>query len=409
MAVTFAGDTITPGVNIAAILKVLCPQKRVENQVYADHAFLAMVKKNEQFFGSHLAVAVRYGDSQGRSAAFGTAQTNNGSFAAKKFMLTRVADYQVCRLDTESIMASENDQGALIQALDTELSSGMNNIGKSLATSLVRGKSGALAQIGSVASDTITLKNINDITSFEVGMVLGTPYTAKSGGSAHATPASSTIVAVDRDAGTITMTTNDLSGTNWVADDYLFPAGDRGVKISGLDDWFPSSAPTAGDAHFGVDRSSDTVRLAGLRVDLSGLNPEEGLVTALSRVHREGGRPNMVFLNHLDFRNVEISLGSKVEYESLSVGDIGFQALTVNSAKGKVSLLADQDIPAGVGYALDMRTLTLHSLKKAPQILELDGNKLMRVYNADQWEARIAYFAQLGCDAPGWNCRMVMP
>jgi hypothetical protein len=42
-------------------------------------------------------------------------------------------------------------------------------------------------------------------------------------------------------------------------------------------------------------------------------------------------------------------------------------------------------------------------------ILDLDGNKLSRVYNADLWEARICYFAQVGCEAPGYNATVVMP
>ena len=72
-------------------------------------------------------------------------------------------------------------------------------------------------------------------------------------------------------------------------------------------------------------------------------------------------------------------------------------------------LVADQDCPSGFSYALNMRTCKLYSLEKCPQVLDLDGNKLSREASADRWEARIAYFAQLGFTAPGWNSVNTLP
>jgi len=403
------------------LLKTLWPQSRVENLVYPDHPFLALIPKMESFYGENMYLAVRGADSQGRSAAFATAQAAAGAHAGKRFLLTRATDYQVCALTTEAIMAAKNDKGALIRNLDTEIESGMNNISKSLAVSLFRGQSGVLGAVGAVSANavspaTITLSNINDVTSFEVGMVLtfnatkaagaGTPHIVHGGGS------TATVTGIDRDLGILYFadSTFNTDQSTVAANDYLFANGDRNAKVSGLDDWLPSTAPTFGtDSFFGVDRSTDATRYAGLRIDVSALNPEEACITALSRINREGGAPKHLVVNHLDYRNIAISLGSKVEYESLSVGEIGFQAIKVHSAKGPVSILADQDCPQGTGYALQMDSWKLYSLDKCPQILDLDGNRLSRTYNADTWEARIVYFAQLGCTAPGYNGRLLMP
>ena len=166
MAVTVG----TNGTNY--ILKTLWPQSRVENLVYPDHPLLAMMPKDEKFYGENMYLAVRGVDTQGRSAAFSTAAAAAGSHNGKRFLLTRVSDYQVCVLSTEAILASKSDKGALIKHLDTEIESGMNNIGKSLAVSLYRGKSGVIGRVGSVSGGVITLSNVNDVTSFEVGMVL---------------------------------------------------------------------------------------------------------------------------------------------------------------------------------------------------------------------------------------------
>lgn len=402
MGVTVANSTY--------ILKTLWPQKRVENTVYRDHALLAMIPKDTNFVGQNMILAVRYADSQGRSAAFATAQTNAGNHQGATFTLTRKSDYQVVKLTTEAILASKNDKGALIKNLDTEMDSGMNNIGKSLATALFRGSSGAIGQsVGIPTATTITLANINDVTSFEVGMVLQANAT-KTGasGAMKTTPATATITGIDRDTGVLTFGAGTFTGTNWAANDFLYAQGDYDAKVSGLDDWLPSTAPGA-TPFFGCVRNVDATRLGGLRVDVSGLNPEEAMVTLFSKQSREGGRPTHLFTNHLDYRNVEISVGSKVQYEDLSVGEIGFRALKLNGPRGPVSILADQDCPSGVGFSLDMKTWKLYSLDECPMILDMDGDKLARVYNADEWEARIVYFAQLGCTAPGFNVRAALP
>ncbi len=388
----------------AAILKTLWPQSRVEDLVYKRHPLFAMMPKMEGFFGANLVLAFRYADSLGRSAAFATAQTNVGAFSSAKVTLTRVKDYQVCQLDSESIEATENDKGALIAALDTELESGFNNISRSLATALYGTGSGSLGRVGSFTATVITLKNIDDVAKFEVGhrIVASSADTTGSRNSAAVMP----ITAVDRDLGTLTADTSLVAAL--ANDDYLQLEGDWNAKVTGLAGWIPSTAPTSA-SFFGLDRTPDVTRMAGLRIDCTGLNPEEAVVTVLSKQNREGGSPSHMMTNHKDFRGIEISIGSKVEYEMASVGNIGFTGIKVIGPSGTATVYADQDCDSGRMYSLQLDTWKLYSLKKAPRIFDRDGNKLSRVYNADRWEARIGYFAQLGCTAPGFNANVTMP
>ncbi len=388
----------------AAILKTLWPQSRVEDLVYADHPLFAMMPKSETFYGANMVLAFRYADSAGRSATFSHAQANVRGFTSAKVTLTRVKDYQICQLDSESIEASENDKGALIAALDTELESGFNNISRSLATALYGTGSGSIGRVGSFTSTTVTLKNIDDVAKFEVGMQL-VASSADTTGSRNSAAAMD-ITAVDRDLGVLTVDTTLIAAL--ANDDYLQIEGDWNLKVTGLPGWIPRAAPSA-TAFFGLDRTPDVTRLAGLRIDCSGLNPEEAVVTVLSKQSREGGRPSHMMTNHKDFRGIEISIGSKVEYEMASVGNIGFTGIKVIGPKGVAVVHADQDCDSGLLYSLQMNTWKLYSLKKAPRIFDRDGNKLSRVYNADSWEARIGYFAQLGCTAPGYNANVLMP
>ncbi len=403
-------------------LKTLWPQDRIKNEVYPDHPFLAMIPKREDFYGDSMYIALRTGDPQGRSPIFSAAQSisaltgagNAGSSRGARFLITRAKDYQVVNLETEVILASKRDEGALIRALDVEMKSGVNNIGKSLATALFRGQTGVIGAIGSLTGTSVTLSNANDITSFEVGMFLDFALTA-TGAVRAGTPVA--ITGIDRDLGVITIVTGGYTGI--ANGDFVFAAGNSAGtgdaanggtarKVAGLADWIPSTTPTA-TLFFGVDRTVDVTRLGGLRVDASGLSPEEGLVLTLSRQAREGGKQTHILVNHADYRNILFSLGSKVETAYQTVGEIGFQSIQMHGPKGVVSVVADQDCPAGRAYSIAMDTWKLASLEGCPQILNMDGDQLSRVYNADQFEARMVYFANTYCDAPGYNATIAMP
>lgn len=407
--------------SIAYALKRLYPQRRIENLVYQDNPLLAMIPKEGNFEGAVIALATRYADTMGRSADFSTAQTrgqatnNNGV----QFLVNRVKDYQLYTLETEAILAGKSDRGALVQTLDTEVSSALNNIGRSQAMALYRdgvGDIGSVASISGAGPFTVTLANPNDITNFEYGQMVvvstGSTRTAilrNSGGGVA-------ITGVDRDAGTFTIATNPDTIT---AGDYLFLKGDRQVaaitantqwlRMSGLEAWNPSAAPTAGDSFFSVDRSVDASRLAGLRIDISAYNPEEGLVIALNRLAREGGRPSNLFLNYVDARNIQLALGSKAETVYQQVGDIGFSSIRIRGPKGDVTITPDQNAPSGVGRLLTLSTWKLRHLGDLVNVLDMDGSRLLRESSADRFEGRMAFYGNLTCNAPGLNARLIMP
>ena len=356
---------------------------------------------------------------------FATAQalsqsTVTGAHKGMRFQITRVRDYQVVALETEAILAAKRDVGSLIRSLDTEIGTGVNNLSKSLATALFRGRAGNIGNVSStvaITATTITLQNANDITSFEVGMVLVAASSIAASTANRATPATATITGVDRDAGVLTFGAGTFTGTNWAASDFLFAQGDSNnntttfQKVFGLADWLPAIAPTTGDAVFGAqaDRSVDPSRLAGIRIDASALSPEEAAARSLVRLSREGGNPDFMVINHQDWQNISTSLGSKVETTYTSTGEFGFEALRIRGPRGLCSIVADQDCPQGRGYLLQMDTWKLYSLEGCPQILNMDGNQLSRVYNADQFEARIVYYANTACTAPGFNATVNMP
>lgn len=417
-------------------LKDLWPQSRIKNEVYKDHALLAMLDKDENFVGSSLYLALRTGDTQGGSAQFAVAQaiaqgtaasapTTSGSNSGVRFQITRVSDYQLFSISTESIKAAR-DEGALIDGLDVEMMSAANNCSKRLAVSLFRGQSGAIGTVSAAAplATSFVLSNANDVTSFELGMPIVASATATGAnkvctGSVTIGTATGVVyvAAVDRDTGTITVVANAVNltgGTAWAAGDTIFAAGDNangsgsGNKTTGLADWIPATTPGA-TPFFGVDRSLDPTRRGGLRLDASARTPEEMLAAIFNRQCREGGRPTHMFMNNADFLNVQIALQAKVQMEYVSDTTLLFDSITARSPKGLVRLFADQDCPAGRSWSLDMSTWKFYSAGGAPFLQDIDGNILSREASADRHEGRYCYYGQLGCEAPGFNATVTMP
>jgi hypothetical protein len=180
------------------------------------------------------------------------------------------------------------------------------------------------------------------------------------------------------------------------------------LKVSGLGAWLPKVAPAPGDSFWNVDRSADPTRLAGVRYDGASQSIEEALIDGSSLVAREGGQPDMCFMSFASYAALEKSLGAKVQYVDVKheEADIAFAGIRVHAPYGPITVIPDRSCPANTAYLLQMDTWKLRSLGKAPHILTygLEGLEGLRVGTADALEIRIGYYANLVCNAPGWNC-----
>lgn len=377
--------------------------------VYKDNPYLAMLAKMENFGGKNLPIPIIYGNPMGRSATFATAQANKTASKITDFVLTRNHDYAVASIDNETLDASKGDSNAFMEAATTEIDGAINQITRSLAIALFRSGSGSIGQCNaSATSTTLQLKNANDVTNFEVNMEL---KFSTADGSGSLKSGAVTVVAINRDSGALT--TDALSGidgsTGVAADDYIFVEGDHAAKLKGLLAWLPSTAPSA-TAYFGVDRSVDVTRLGGIRYDASSLPIEEGLIGAIHRVAREGGRPDVIFMDYSSWDALCKSLGSKVQFIDHVVeagqAKLNFRGIMIHGPRGPVKVIPDQNCPSDRAFVLQMDTWKLYSLGKAPRIQDSDGLKMLREAASDAVEVRVVYYAQLGCRAPGWNANV---
>lgn len=391
-----------------AALKTLYTDRKINDMVYKDNALLAIVPKMERFVGENYKVPLIYGNPQARSASFSNAQSqvSSANSKLKAFLLTRDRDYSLAQISNEVLKASESDMGAFLRAAQVEIDGAMQSIVRSLAISMFRSGSGVIGQVAAstvVASTSLVLASTDDVTNFEVGMVLQASAT-NGGGSPRA--GSVTVVAVNRITGVLTTDVNLSTGIPAIAvGDFICAQGDYDAKLKGLQAWLPYGGPSA-TPFFGVDRTADATRLGGIWQDGTAKPIEEALIDLASLIAREGGRPDVCVMNFQDFANLEKALGSKVIYdtqEAYNMPQIGFKVIKIAGPKGDIKVVADQNCPSGFAYMLQLNTWELASLGKAPQLFNTDGLEMLRNATSDSLDIRIYYYAQMSCNAPGYN------
>jgi hypothetical protein len=393
-----------------AVLKELYDGQIPENMVYMDHPFLAMVEKKTDFGGRNYPIPVQYGVSQGRSSQFPTAQGNQSANQFVEFLLTRVSDYSLATISNELLLAATTDRESFIRSATNLVDGAITSCVASLSSALFRSGTGSIGQINSSgpSAGVITLADVSQVTQFEKNMVL--QANATDGG---ATPRAALGYVIARNAALGTITVSATFGgaagnpAAWAANDFLLVQGDNNNKISGLGAWLPVTAPAPASSFFGVDRSPDT-RLYGMYNDYSNESIEEAWIDGSQLLSREGGTPDVGICSFASYGALEKSLGAKVQYIDMKgPGEIAFRGIMVNGAKKQIKIFPDKDAQGLSGWLLTMKTWKLCSLLDAPMILKYGSNdEMLRVYNADQAELRVGYYANLGCSAPGWNMQI---
>lgn len=320
---------------------------------------------------------------------------------------------------------TKSNAGAFVDAAKLQMDGGFRNITNNIAFELFGDGTGSRGQIASADSSgsasgiyVITLTNANNIVNFEVGMTL-VNFTASASTISSISSTQGKITAINRATGVITILTSTAGAdSSWAtADKYLGIYGDivngsistgTNLCLSGLAAWIPNTAPGGSDSFWGVNRSADVTRLAGLRYDATSMTIEEGMTNALAFLNREGGKPDLCVMDFASYAALVNALGAKVQYVQVNHDEVevAFEGITFQSAYGRVTVLADRSCPPQTAYLLTMSTWKLRSLGKVPHILTygLEGLEGLRVGTADALEIRIGYYGNLICCAPGWNC-----
>jgi len=394
---------------IDKIAKDLYPQDDINKLVIEKSALLGMIKKRQDFVGRRQVVGLRFATPSGRSSVLQNAITNQNPSKLEGFYVTRIKDYAVASIDTETIRSADGKKGSIVEALDLEIGGALEALRRSMAISLFRNQGGSIGKLVDIGNAVTTtgpfgLAVPEDISNFEQGMTIQLAVTDGTTGAVK--PGTAVIAKVDRNLGQFTTAANLSTGIGTAAlTDYVFYDGDFGVRMAGLAAWIPQVAPTTA-LFFGVDRTQDPERLAGVRPTVtSGAPIEIVLQQALGQMARNMSEPDTIFLNPTDWMQLVVSLGSKLVIQKVharDTADISFDAVVIAGPKGMVKVLSDPNCPKGIAYVLQMDTWCLWTLGPVG-FLDEDGLRMLRGATSDDYTWRMGYYGNLVCDAPGWN------
>jgi len=393
-----------------AILKELYGGQVVQVAVYKDNPALALLPKVTDFGGKYYPIPIIVAASAGRSSTFTNAQGNQAAPQMNEFLLTSKNDYSLATIQNRTMKAATTDKMSFIRTAKVLVDMAIREIDLSAGSSVYRSGTGSIGKLNSAPSTgvcTLTIKT--DVRQFELNMTLQANATD---GGASPRAALGYVIARSVVNGTVTVATSGIGGaaaspSGWTTNDYLLVQGDNNLKMSGFYSWLPDSDPTSGDNQYGVDRSADPWRLGGGRYDGSAYSVEEALIeaTELAAAESGGATPDTAFCTFATHSAVKKALGPKVQYIDLKgPANIGFRGIRVDGAKKEINLIPDRNCPDQRLWLLTLDTWLLASLGEYPEIQRYgDGLDMLRVYNADASELRIAGYGNLGTNWPGAN------
>lgn len=381
---------------VAYIYKKQYSDHAVADLATRDHPLFAMISKQGGFIGKDWTYAIRYGNPQGVAGTLVAAQAGATGSKGVQLSALRRPKYGVITLNGEALAAAEGNKGAFLDLVTQETDGILGEMGDAFAFDLYR-SGGSRGKRLSAAANAITMTIADDARNFKVGMtVLASPNLDGSTPRAGTT----TVAAVDEDGGIVTLV-NAAAITAFANADFLFRNGDPGTCMEGLEALTPLIAPVNAESFRGIDRSVDSRRLSGSRINDLSSAIEENLGLAAVRVSQVGSKCDRGVLNPIRFWEVARRLNAKVEYSSAGGAvEYGFESISISTPAGTLKVLSDPDCPTNRGRIFKLSTMYLKTLKGLPHIIQDDGRVSLRATAADDIEIRARGFVNLVQDDP---------
>jgi hypothetical protein len=350
-----------------------------------DHPFFYNLRKVNKFTGESFKYSVKYGNPQGIGSTIAIAQAGAASSKGIQFEAVRFKRFGLITLDGEALAASSDNDGALIELVTGESDGIISELIDSLAYDLYRDGTGKRGKRASASTNVITLTVADDARNFKIGMTV--IASANADGSSPRV-GSTTVAGVDEDLGTVTLT-SAAAITSFADADFLFRSGDPATCIEGLEVCTPLTAPGGSDSFRTKNRSVDTARLAGSRVnDLNNVIEENAGLVAV-KLNQRGRKAREYYLNPVNFYQVVKRQGAKVEYQGGGgTADIFFETFALHTTVGTLKVYSDPDCPIDRGRVVNPDDQYLRILKDYPHVIMDDGRDSLRQTADDGLEIR---------------------
>ncbi|HET9045096.1 MAG TPA: hypothetical protein VFN70_18200 [Burkholderiales bacterium] len=399
--------------NVPLILKDLWLDQ-VEDYLYEDRPYWAMVDKSTDWSGEKLKITCKYSNGTSVAGKFSIAKANKRVNKYAQMEVETADLFALWSVDNKLITLTRDQKGSLVRYLDEATTDAMEKFRRRTAWQLWGNGGGAAARLASFSGADGTLANPHSVRCFEIDDVI--EFSTDDGrGGAGVLAEVRTITAIDEDDGILTFDSSLATITGMSQTAYLFHEGDYSDDdhvLKGVPAYVCLEEPGTGSepaSLWGMNRTAFPTRLGGHRMTpTANLTVIEAIKEALTKAYRRSLDISHIWCSPEIFNEVEMSLDSSVRRTEQKVGKIGFEGLAFTSQTGKtVKLFADADIPLGPSgeeliFGLNMAKMKFHSAEEWPMWLTGDGQKkFMTEENTNAREGRLGGYGNHYTPRPG--------
>ncbi len=371
MVTTQSADSVLKSYYLDAVAQQL--------NLSANPLLAAIERTTSDVWGKDVKKAVIYGVHGGISAGKedGSLPTAaGGGYAQLTATLKNL--YGQIEISDKALRASQSNEGAFVNLLDTELTGLVRSASFNLGRMLFGDGSGKLATVSKAEEGVYTVDTVRNLAVGQmIDAVNSSGLTVSYG---------KTITSVDRTNKTITLDGTPIS----IAECSLYIQGSRNLELTGLGAIFSDS-----DTLYGLTRSEHGW-LKPYSVSTVGTLTENAIQKAIDMVEENGG-------GHINF--IVCSWGVRRALFDLLSGQRtmepveltgGFKALSYNG----IPVVADRFCPEGTMYLLNTDDFRLHQLCDWQWLEGENGKVLHQVSSKACYSATLVKYAELMCYRP---------
>lgn len=290
--------------------------------------------------------------------------------------------YGVIEISDKALRVSENNAGAFVNLLNTEMQGLLSASKANLSRMLFGDGSGCLSQIALVDGEKLMLNSIN---TFMVGMCVDI---INNKGEYLESYRGARITSVDYINAAITIDVPPVEELNGC---YIYTHNAKDSELTGLDAIFDTKRTSL----YGVDKSLPFMQPT--RRNITAAITEEVIQETLDNIERNSGSaPNMIICTWGVRRKlVNMFYGYNRPLPIMELAG-GFKAISYNG----IPIVVDRNCPCETMYLLNTNDFVLHQLCDWEWLSGEDGKILKQIPGKPVYTATLVKYAELICNQP---------
>lgn len=293
--------------------------------------------------------------------------------------------YGVIEISDKAIRASENNAGAFVSLLNSEMESLLKASKLNFSRMLFGDSTGQLARITGVLDDIVSVNKTNNLIE---GMKVNI---ANDKGEILEEYGVRTILEVERNSSSIKLSGSVQELEDVETDLYLYVQNSSNKELTGLEAIFDLNKPL-----YGVDRTGNSILKPYVNTLMTAIT-EDDIQKVIDEIEiKTGSSVNFIICSHQVKRTLQkLFSQNRTNVDNVELAG-GYNAMSYNG----IPIVADRFCKEGAMYFLNTKDFVLHQLCDWEWLAGDDGKILKQVPGKPVYTATLVKYAELMCSCP---------